>query len=361
MRARAVRSAISLAVITLVVPIGHANASVPAHGVQVQWVTVRDPGNRPDTDVMSSDRTTGYGAVPYRYRISKYDVTNAQYAAFLNAVASKSDPYLLFYPCMDRTQCYHMGSGIERTGDAGNYHYAAQAGRARRPVNYVNLFMSMRFANWMNNGQGDASTETGAYTLRGGTVVPTNAFALHRNAGAQIYLPSEDEWYKAAYYDPTLHRYYDYPAGTDEPMACAVPGNTPNTANCGSATNSANPANPGLPPPADWFYGDVTDVGAYSQSASPNGTYDQGGNVFQWTDDLTYTVTDQYQVGSNLTPLLDLLTTLVGSPYTTGIGPCAILRGTDFGDAGSYDASNARSCDISGDIFETYGIRLVHH
>jgi len=50
--------------------------AVPAHAlVEIDWVTVGDPGNPADTEVMS-DGTTGYGSVDYVYRISKYEVTN---------------------------------------------------------------------------------------------------------------------------------------------------------------------------------------------------------------------------------------------------------------------------------------------
>jgi formylglycine-generating enzyme required for sulfatase activity len=338
---------------------GPALAGSPSsQHVDMAWVSVGDPGNAPDTRVMVSDRTTGYGAVPYVYEIGKFDVTNAQYAAFLNAVAAQSDPYLLYFPCMNRSQCYHEGSGIARTGKPGSYHYSAQPGRALRPVNYVNLFMSMRFANWMNNGQGHASTESGAYTLTGGTPIPTNAFTVHRNAGAKIFLPSENEWYKAAYFDTKQRHYYLYPAGTDAPMQCALPGPTPNTANCGLVTAENNPDNPGLPNATGWFYNDVTDVGAYSESPSPNGTFDQGGDVFQWTDDIVAAPTDQYQIGSQIAPLLDRLKTVVPTEVD-GAGPLAILRGTDFGDSGDYNAANNRSDDFSADIFETYGIRLA--
>src|SRR4051794_23228093 len=164
-----------------------AGSSAPQ--VSIAWATVGGAGNAPDNTVMTSDRTSGYGAVPYVYRIGKFDITNLQYAAFLNAVAAQSDPYLLYFPCMDHAACYHMGSGVVRTGSPGSYHYAAEAGRERRPINYVNLYMAMRFANWVNNGQGHASTETGAYTLAGGTPVPTNAFNVRRNAGAKFFLP----------------------------------------------------------------------------------------------------------------------------------------------------------------------------
>src|SRR4051794_6654580 len=179
--ARPVRLAVAaLAVLGIGLVLPSTSTAAPAPAVQISWVTIGHPGNDPDTDVMISDRTCCYGAVPYTYRIAKYDVTNAQYAAFLNAVAQKSDPYLLYFLCMDRTQCYGMGSGIVRTGSPGDYHYAAQPGRANRPVNYVNFYDSLRFANWLNNGQGSGDTESGAYTLAGGTPVPTNALNVHR-------------------------------------------------------------------------------------------------------------------------------------------------------------------------------------
>ena len=60
---------------------------MPAVETSLQFVTVGDPGNAPDT--------TGWGAVPYTYRIGQFDVTSAQYAAFLNAVA-KTDVYGLY-------------------------------------------------------------------------------------------------------------------------------------------------------------------------------------------------------------------------------------------------------------------------
>jgi formylglycine-generating enzyme required for sulfatase activity len=219
--------------------------------------------------------------------------------------------------------------------------------------------MAMRFANWMNNGQGNASTEHGAYTLAGNSVIPTNLFTIHRTPGAKILLPTENEWYKAAYYDPLKHRYYDYPAGSDKPMKCAMPGPTPNTANCGLVTAEHNLENPGIRGVASWFWNDVSDVGAYPGSPSPNGTYDQGCNVFQWTEDFTDAAINQYQAGSAIAPVSDALFSVIGSPWTTGFGPLAVVRGTDFGDAGSYNAASNRSCDVAADIFETYGFRLA--
>lgn len=64
----------------------------------------------------------------------------------------------------------------------------------------MSYFDALRFVNWLHNGQGDGDTETGAYTLLGGTPTPSNEL-VGRNPGAQIFLPTDAEWYKAAFYD----------------------------------------------------------------------------------------------------------------------------------------------------------------
>src|SRR5436309_14217365 len=72
--------------LTLLIGSSFLAISSRALAVAIDWVTVGNPGNAADTQVMN-DQTTGYGSVAYAYRISKYEVTNAQYAEFLNAVA----------------------------------------------------------------------------------------------------------------------------------------------------------------------------------------------------------------------------------------------------------------------------------
>jgi formylglycine-generating enzyme required for sulfatase activity len=147
-----------------------------------------------------------------------------------------------------------------------------------KPVNFVSWYDSARFTNWMNNGQGTGSTETGAYTLTGSTGL------IPRNAGAQVWLPSEDEWYKAAYYDPTLgagggDNYWSHATKSDSaPIAATV-----NTT--GGITNSgANVAN--YNSSANWndvTNGNVTTVGS-AGAFSFYGTADQAGNALEWTD-----------------------------------------------------------------------------
>jgi sulfatase modifying factor 1 len=99
---------------------------------------------------------------------------------------------------------------------SGSFTYAVVDGRADWPVNFVGFYDTLRFANWMNNHQGNGSTESGAYTLLGGAPVPSNAATISRSSGATWFLPSENEWYKAAYYETTSHTYFTYPTGRND-------------------------------------------------------------------------------------------------------------------------------------------------
>ncbi len=199
----------------------------PASAVTIDWVPIGNAGNAADTP-SSNCYAAGCGSVAYEYQISKYEVTNAQYAELLNAKAA-SDPLGLYNPTMGADATF---GGITRSGVSGSYTYAVKSGFADKPVVYVSFYDSLRFANWLNNGQGSASTETGAYTLLGGTATPSNGLTVTRNGGANIFLTSENEWYKAAYYSPG-GVYFDYPTGTNSVTGCVAPGSdTGNSANC---------------------------------------------------------------------------------------------------------------------------------
>lgn len=155
--------------------------------------------------------TTGYGAVDYNYRIGTTAVTNAQYAAFLNS-AAKSDPYGLYHTSMNN---YY--GGITRTGTAGSYSYTVKEGRGNNPVNYVSFLDAARFSNWLTNGGNDsASTESGMYII---VQHSTASYSLvsdrnrHAWAGGGYAIATEDEWYKAAYYNLADDVYTKYATG----------------------------------------------------------------------------------------------------------------------------------------------------
>ncbi len=220
--------------------------------VTIEIVPVNDLGN--------ADDSTGFGGVEYFYLIGKYEVTNDQYVEFLNAKAGE-DPLELYNANMG----FNALGGMLRTGASPNFTYEVKPGMGSKPVNWVTWFDSARFANWMHNGQGNGDTESGAYDLLGGTPTPANWST--RNPGASWFLTNQDEWYKAAYYDPSSSTYFDYPTASDlAPIAEVPPG----------GSNSAN---------YDNVNGGPIDVGAYTLSSSPYGTFDQGGNVWDRIED----------------------------------------------------------------------------
>jgi formylglycine-generating enzyme required for sulfatase activity len=227
-----------------------------ASAVTIDWVSVGGPLNA--CDVQGSNC---FGTVASAYQISKYEVTNAQYAEFLNAKAGALDPLALYNA--DMNPVAGLNGGITQSGST----YTAVAGRENLPVNFVSFYDTLRFTNWLNNGQGAGDTESGAYLLLGGTATPTNGPIVTRSVGAAIFLPSENEWYKAAYYDVGSASYNTDPFADGLAAVCESPGTTTHSANCDFPVGSS----------------DLTNVGSYT-GASPNGTYDQGGNVFEWTE-----------------------------------------------------------------------------
>jgi formylglycine-generating enzyme len=277
----------------LAVVIGLGSAAM---AVDIVTVPVGNAGNLADTEVMTTDGTTRYGAVDYEYNIGKYEVTAGQYCEFLNAVA-KTDTYGLYNANMDS---HYRGCQITQNNASGNYTYDFSGGTfeapgstaadwENRPVGTVSWGDAARFANWLHNGQPTGAqdlttTEDGAYYLNGATH-GADLLAIDRESDATWAITSEDEWYKAAYYDPSLNAgaggYYNYPTSTN-----SVPSN-----------NLVEPTDPGTnvtvyagavyPDPSGHTIGSPywrTEVGAHENSDSPYGTFDQGGNLWEWNE-----------------------------------------------------------------------------
>ena len=240
--------------------------SMPSGQTSLGLVPVGNPGN-------AADPATGLGAVSYTYAIGKYDVTVAQYTTFLNAVATTADTYGLYNPYMATDV---SSAGIVQGGSLGSYSYSV-VGNGNMPVFDVSWWDAARFCNWLQNGQptgpeGIGTTENGAYTLAGQQFNNTQP-TVTRNPGAIYFLPSLNEWYKAAYYNASNGTYWLYPTQSNTAPTAVAPAAIGASVTTPNSANYNNTASTGL-----------TAVGTYVNSPSPYGAFDQGGNVFQWTD-----------------------------------------------------------------------------
>jgi formylglycine-generating enzyme len=242
----------------------------------LELVPVGDSGNAADTTEQWSDPGSTYGSVSYTYGVGKYEVTCAQYCEFLNAVA-KTDTYLTYGPLMASGWA---SCGIAQSGSPSSYVYTVTK-NPNFPVNFVSWGDAARFCNWLANGQpsgpqGPGTTETGSYTLDGANTA-RDLLPIVRNASATYVIPSEDEWFKAAYYKGggVDTGYWIYPTRSDD-----LPSNLLSS----SGTNNAN-FSAGIPgntytDPTNY----LTTAGYFAGSQGPHGTFDQGGNVFEWTE-----------------------------------------------------------------------------
>lgn len=251
--------------------------------VNYSVVSVDDPENISDSN--------GFGSVSYRFSMGKYNVSIAQYAAFLNAVA-KTDTYDLYHPSMGTDMNV---AGIERSGTPGSYVYTVLnngGDSSNRPIAYVTWFSVARFANWMANSQPEglqdsSTTEDGAYPLRGavsGNAVSKNVCNPNTRKTVTFWIPSENEWYKTAYYTKNYEStqqpgYYLYATQSNASPGNAI-GQTANQMNVIVGVNFSVTQNATLYPTQNY----LTDVGAFTGSASHYGTFDQNGGLYQWND-----------------------------------------------------------------------------
>lgn len=162
------------------------------------------------------------------------------------------------------------GAQIERTGSSPNYVYAVRNNTGNFPIAFVTWWNCCRFCNWMSNGQPsgaqiNTTTEDGAYTITdgrtgGSTYIDTNVINPNTGSAPTFRMPTENEWYKAAYYKggSTNAGYWTY-ATQSEDQTTATVGNSSIALNVGT------------------------------KSASYYGTYDQSGNVWELIQPTSFT------------------------------------------------------------------------
>jgi hypothetical protein len=145
------------------------------------------------------------------------------------------------------------------------------------PATGVSWNEAARFVNWLNTSTGnkpayqfavqpgevgyDPNSDIEPWSVGDAGYNPANWF---RNSQARYVLPSYNEWYKAAFYDPSTGTYFDYPTGSNAAPMPVAGGTT-----AGSAVYNRQQG------PAD-----ITNAGGLS----PYGTMAQGGNVYEWEE-----------------------------------------------------------------------------
>ncbi|NQU26237.1 MAG: formylglycine-generating enzyme family protein [Candidatus Nealsonbacteria bacterium] len=184
-----------------------------------------------NTDNVADD--TGYGAVDYSYNIGKYEVTENQWDAV---------------------------SGI-----AGDLLEDSGYWSGDQPVAAISWYEAAMFCNWLTSGD----VTDGAYTINGsGEVTEIDRDSAVSTYGTTYVIPTENEWYKAAFYDGGTSTYYNYPTGSDlVPDGIDYNGDATFDALFNDGYRQGHP-------------NDVDIAGVLS----PYGTMGQGGNVWEWNE-----------------------------------------------------------------------------
>lgn len=251
MKYMTIRALLGTALLSLCAPgvfAGTGNFGSGGNQFSIEFVPVGNPGNAPDTTGVPNP----VGTVNYKYEIGKYEISRDMIIKASNA----------------------GGLGItlqDMTGWGGN--------GANQPATGVSWNEAARFVNWLNTSQGyspaykfAAAPGSGGYNANTDLILwsPSdpgyNAANQFRNSLANYFLPSADEWYKAAYYDPA-GTYYNYATGSDTPPTAVASGTAAGTAVFGFAFG----------PPAP-----ITQTGGLS----PYGTMGQGGNVYEFEESM---------------------------------------------------------------------------
>lgn len=174
----------------------------------IEFVTIGQPGNRPDTVTPSlNSAPLPTGTVDYAYRMGKYEISE-EIIARANALS-------------------------EAAGNPLGLNVDVERG-PQKPATGLSWFDAARFVNWLNVDRGapeaykfDEQDQFELWAPGDDGYNPGNPF---RNTRARYFLPSADEWHKAAYYDSANDRYWLYPFGSDDPPIPVASGNDPGTA-----------------------------------------------------------------------------------------------------------------------------------
>ncbi|MFM8253022.1 MAG: formylglycine-generating enzyme family protein [Planctomycetota bacterium] len=242
-------AAVSMAAAGMVSAVQAAVVSFGSGGntFNMEFVTIGNPGNVADT----TGSPNPAGAVGYTYDIGKFEVSE------------------------DMITKYNANFGT-----ANSLAITKDSRGTNKPATSVSWNEAARFVNWLNTSTGG----TAAYKFADGSGVNDNialwdasdtldydASNRYRSKRAKYWLPSYNEWYKAAYYKGgSLNAgYWDYATGSDTAPTAVASG----TGTGGNGNNEAVYDGPSGP-------ADVDQAGGLS----PYGVMGLGGNAFEWEE-----------------------------------------------------------------------------
>ncbi len=240
-----------------------SRADVPPPDYDFQWANISDRNNAP---YAGPGNTTGRGSVSYAYRMSKLEITTAQWADFLNMALR--DHVDLNNP--------RLRPAFWGASQVGGFYVANEP---MRPVIGLNWRAGAYYANWLNNGKQEswASCQSGAYDAAmfgGGNNITPYTDQLTHSPGAKFWIPTLDEWLKAAHYDPNKNGtgqggWWTFCYGSDSAPVPGAPG-------VGETSAGYHPGG----------FGELfIPLGAYTSSKSPYGLWDLSGGASEWLEE----------------------------------------------------------------------------
>jgi formylglycine-generating enzyme required for sulfatase activity len=215
-----VRLTICLAVVCVMAAVNFASADT-IRGISMDFVTIGNAGNAGDTRAEANPY--GCGAVSSNYRIGKYEVTAAQW------------------------QTINTAAGI---GESGTWS-------GNQPVANISWYGAAQFCNYLTSG----NKYSGAYKFDiSGNFLEIDRASSISTYGTTYVIPTEDEWYKAAYFKPNASGYSLYANGLNTIPAADLGWN--------------------------YFGGTYSDPWSVGTGgiAEQNGTFDMMGNVWEWNE-----------------------------------------------------------------------------
>jgi hypothetical protein len=215
---------------------------------RMDFVTIGNPSNSADFTGLPNPA----GSVGYTYDIGKFEVSRDMVNKYNATVGTMK------ITLGDMTN--HGGNGINKPATGVSWNGAA------------------RFVNWLNTSTGGFAAYNFTTFGINDNITPWTASETldydasnpYRSRRATYVLPSYNEWYKAAFYDPNKttgsDKYWNFATGSDAAPTPVAWGTTPGTAVI-SQPYTQGPAN-------------VTQAGGLS----PYGVMGLGGNVWEWEE-----------------------------------------------------------------------------